>query len=221
MHHFKMWQAKAVVKAGEMFLQMYFEAVRHTHAQPAVRLDAEHVAAFSAEALAALDLDCKGLSRTACMCPGCPFFLKPLGPSDRSGKVSSVLKTHLIGVPHVPGLHKALFVSYPQLPEESLEEYVPRVSNLICLGNHLDDTHPDAERILIKIRKAGARNAAATTPLARRLVNYKEYAMLQLKLFSKETGQLEDAVRRVLGTPVLGRVETFQVLSASFKPALG
>lgn len=41
-----------------------------------------------------LDLNSKGFSRIACMCPKCPFFTKPLGVSV-DGKLAPELEEHM------------------------------------------------------------------------------------------------------------------------------
>jgi hypothetical protein len=223
MHGFRIWYRQAVLVAAGKLTGMYLDALRECHQlQLAVRLDEEHVRAWSSQygvdAVAALDLDDKGLSRTACLCQGCPHFLRPLGPSNRPGKVSPVLKAHLASIPHVPGLHKAVFGLYPQLPGEPEGAYVDRVAALVRAGEHLEERHPDAEAIVARIRQLDAMfSQDKASALADHLIKYKEYGVQQIRSDFGQPGQLEEAVRRVMRSPVLGRDETFRALSAAFQ----
>lgn len=74
-------------------------------------LKAEYFDSFKARYGVDLSYDVQiqssGISKVACLCYGCPHFLKPLGKSA-NGKMSPGLKMHLSSLKVVPGLHKAL-----------------------------------------------------------------------------------------------------------------
>lgn len=189
------------------------------HSIPVVRLSAEHVRAWSADtgvdAAAALDLDAKGFSRTACLCPSCPYYLRPLGFSNRPGRASPALKAHLRELPQVPGLHKAVLETMPKVKGESLDEYAARVADVIRQGLHLEKGHPEAKKMRAFMDRAWHREKV--TAVADRLEKYPLEIVLQIERDFGGLGQLESAVLEACSSRVLARDETFSALGAVSK----
>lgn len=211
---FASFKPEAVLRVGCLFSEAYFKANVEAHRGPVTRLDISHVREWSTlhgvDAVTALDLDRKGLSRTACLCSSCPYYLKALGPSNMPGKVSPALKAHLVGVPVVPGLHKAVFERFPMDKGEELEAYVKRLSELLRSGEHLNLVHPEAA----KMAKTGL--CSKTKDIAQRIMKYSEEMRNKIYCDYNKPGELEEAVRTVLRAPVLSRSETFDALQRAF-----
>lgn len=192
-------------RAGAAFTQAYSEASLAAHAGPTVRLDPEHVKAWSPEAAAKLDVAPTGLSRTACLCTTCPYFLKCLGDSNRPGRASPALKAHLECVPVVPGLHKYLFETGRKLAGEAAQDYLERVEKTVKLGWHLELHHPERMERL-SLREAGERDEA-----------YGKGWIKKIQSEFGEPGKLEAAVAKVAEWPVLGREETLELLALHYQ----
>lgn len=215
-------KCEAALRVGNMFSEAYIRANVKSHCGPVTRLDLSHVREWSAQrgldAAKALDLDNKGLSRTACLCSSCPYYLKVLGPSNRPGKVSPALKAHLEGVPAVPGLHKAIYERFPRQPSEDLEAYVARVSELLRSCKHLDLAYPDVANLKKTRRPRGCvyPRKLSAEEIAERILKYSEDLKGRIHCNFGAPGELEGAVRAVLSMPVLSRAETFEALDRAF-----
>lgn len=207
------FKPELVFRVGSVFSDAYMAAALAAHAGPVTRLDPESVREWSeitgVDAVKALDLDSKGLSRTACLCPTCPYYLKSLGPTNRPGKVSPALKAHLGCVPVVPGLHKAVFDLYEQVQGESDESYVGRVADLLRQGLHLEQAHPEAAKLQAKVKTYANAKAEA---VIERIDTYTRDMVLKINFNYGKPGQLEEAVRAVMDMPLLGRCDAFEVL---------
>lgn len=194
---------------GSWFCEAYYFASRDAHKEPPVRLNPAFVLEYSPDVATKLDIAPSGLSRTACLCPSCPYYLKCLGASNIANKVCPALKAHLADVPAVPGLHKYIFETARKLDGESHGAFVKRVVQTVKLGWHLEATHPS------KHFKGDESDSARETKQDERDV-HEEYRKNMLERFHSEFSRdeyLEAAVSVVYSTPVLGRDETLEALS--------
>ena len=127
---FTEWKIKFETECVCEFVRLYAEESRRIHSEVAYHVPAEYSLSLllltGEDVDAQLSLTPSGLSRTRCMCPSCPFFLKDLDPSRVTRKrlgMSAALASHLRYAPVIPALHRTVALVPPSMasPTGNLE----------------------------------------------------------------------------------------------------